>query len=240
MSSLLYQKYKNITFLIRDHSPQNEAYYFVKQHLPHLFSKFTIQKGENLMHSGGHNKLIHSMKGEYYFCVSQDMYYPDSFVSSVVKELEKIQNRDYGSATVKILQGDFKNTFRPTEIIDSCGITKTFYYKFYDRGQGENDHGQYNHNKSIFGASGALAVYRKSVLEKVSYKEKNKKYYFNETLHYKNDVDLSIRLQEIHQKCLFIPFVKVYHDRALSSHRDRKSKTLFEKQSSYFGNMYIF
>jgi GT2 family glycosyltransferase len=192
------------------------------------------------MHSGGHNELIRSMEGEYYFCVSQDMYYPDSFVYDVIKELEKTKNKNYGSATIKILQGYFEDTLQRTKRIDSCGIDKTFYYKFYDTGQGETDHGQYDHKKSIFGSSGALAIYRKSALEKISYKEKDKIQYFNEKLHYKNDVDMSIRLQEKNQKCLFLPFIQVYHDRKLSSHITRKSKSLFEKQSSYFGNMHIF
>ena len=257
LESLLLQDYKDIEFLIRDQSPKHEAYNYVKKNLPEVFKKIKIQKGKNLMHSGGHNKLINKMTGDYYFCVSQDMYYPKNFVSKVVLEMEKRKNLKYASATVKIMKWEFENITDASTLfevdsrlrgndkyhfntIDSCGIGKTFYYQFYDIGQGEEDQGQYDKNREVFGASGALAVYRKSALERVAYHQSKKgKEYFDERLHYKNDVDVSMRLRNIGEKCLFIPMAKVYHDRKLSSEKSRKQKSSFERKNSYFGNLVI-
>ncbi|MBT4936506.1 glycosyltransferase family 2 protein [Candidatus Peregrinibacteria bacterium] len=247
LSSLFAQDYKNVEFLIRDQSPKYEAYNYIKKNLPEVFKKVKIEKGNNLMHSGGHNFLINKMKGDYYFCVSQDMYYPKDFVSKVVVEMEKKKNIHYGSATVKIMNWDFKTTIQSPEFriqnsskIDSCGIGRTFYYRFYDIGQGEEDLGQYDTKREVFGASGALAIYRKSALEKVAVLKSGKeKEYFDKRLHYKNDVDISLRLQRGLERCLFISNVKVYHDRKLSSHKSRWKKSSFEKRNSYFGNLVI-
>jgi hypothetical protein len=44
---------------------------------------------------------------------------------------------------------------RKANVIDSCGIGITPSHHFYDIGQGEEDNGQYDKLKDIFGPSGA-------------------------------------------------------------------------------------
>lgn len=256
LKSLAEQDYENIEFLFRDQSPNFEAYEYIKNELPEYFEKFTIQKGSNRLHSGGHNDLINQMTGDYYICASNDMYYPKNFVSSVVKALEKEENKNFGTATVKLMRWDFdsitneklqmKNGLEKsfTNIIDSCGITLTKAHRFFDLGQTELDQGQYDHLQSIFGGSGALTIFRKNALDTITFVNKDgKKEYYDELLHYKNDVDLAYRLQWAGEKCLFLPHIQVWHDRQVKSvgggiagmFRSRKDKNVFAKESSYFG-----
>ena len=246
---------------------------FIKKELPELMEKATVEKGENWMHSGGHNALIGKMMrgdGEYYICASNDMWYPADFVSGMVAELEKHENRHYGSATCKLMHWDFERaeagepeasagghdepngelSSSKTNIIDSCGITLTRGHHFFELGQGEEDKGQYDGKKEIFGSSGALAVYRKSALNAVAYQNpEGKKEYFDELLHYKNDVDMSYRLRWAGQKCLLIPKVKVWHDRQAGNlHRDafllrilkaRKEKSQWIRENSFYGQLVV-
>ena len=258
LTSLIEQDYPNIEYLFRDQSPKGEAYDYIEKKLPEVFDKVYLEKGENLWHSGGHNALIRKMTGEYYICASNDMLYPPDMVTNFVKELEKKEYQPYGSATCKLMSWDFvlRSQEYPeidkTNIIDSCGIGIKKSHFFYDIGQGEDDDRQYDHKKYIFGASGALAVYRKEALENVAFdahsselKALSFKEYFDELLHYKNDVDLAYRLQWAGWPCLFLPEIKVYHDRQAKNQESgnpvsrilkaRKSKDKWVKENSFFG-----
>src|SRR5690242_20286147 len=108
LPTLADQDYPNLEFLWRDQSPNGEALEYVQKNLPAITQKISIEKGENLMHSGGHNVLMRKMSGEYYFCCSYDMLYSPDFVSKIVAELEKSENKKYGSATCKIMRWDFR------------------------------------------------------------------------------------------------------------------------------------
>ena len=269
LTSLIEQDYPYIEFLIRDQSPNGEAYEYIKKELPDVFDKLHIEKGENLMHSGGHNMLIRQMTGDYYFCCSFDMWYPQNFVSNVIKELEKHENKKFGSATCKLMVWDYAlmhsdyPDIDKTNRIDSCGLGICKNHYFYDVGQGELDKSQYDHKIYIFGASGALAIYRKEALEDVvfdstplkadkrwSAKGKGGKEYFDELIHYKNDIDLAYRLQWAGWPCLFIPEIKVYHDRLASTPyssknrfirilKARKSKSKWVKENSFLGQQIV-
>ncbi|MFH0820256.1 MAG: glycosyltransferase [Candidatus Peregrinibacteria bacterium] len=239
LPSLMDQDYPNIEFLFRDQSPNGEVYNYLKENLPRVFEQANvkIQKGENKMHSGGHNALIGQMTGDYYVCASNDMSYPADFVSKVVAELEKPENQTYGSATVKLMQWDFEKGLK-TNQLDSCGIAIKRTHHFFDLGQGEEDKGQYDSLHSIFGGSGALVVLRKKALEDIRYQNE----YFDELIHYKNDVDLAYRLQWAgHASCLFLSDIRVWHDRQVGGNKgiigSRSDKKRWAKEDSLFGHL---
>lgn len=249
LKSLINQDYDNIEFLFRDQSPNSEIYEYIKKELPEIFSKIKINKGENLMHSGGHNNLMNEMSGDYYICASNDMWYPENFISKIIEELEKIENQKYGTATCKLMYWNFEKIIgnnleeSKTNILDSCGISLTKGHHFFDLGQGEEDKGQYNNLKEIFGASGALTIFRRRSLEKIRYESE----YYDELLHYKNDVDLAYRMQWSGEKCLFLPNIKVYHDRQISNKekglfgflKNRRKQSKFAKSNSYLGHLIV-
>jgi len=230
LPSLVNQDYPNLEILLRDQSPEGEASIYIHKHMPEVLDKVTLEKGENLWHSGGHNALINKMDGEYYFCCSNDMLYPNNFVSKMVHELEKPENQHYGSATCKLMQWNFENNVK-TDVIDSCGLGITRGHQFYDIGQGKKDQGQYDSQKNIFGPSGALGVYRKSALKEVGG--------FDELLHYKNDIDLAYRLQWAGYSSTLIPSVKVWHDRQVSKNRKRSTRSIEERENSFFGHQVV-
>ena len=228
--SLLNQDYPNVEFHFRDQSPNGEAYDYIKKHLPEVFEKVKFEQGKNLMHSGGHNTLIREMQGEYYLCASYDMLYPSNLVSTLVEFMEKPENKKYGSATCKLMHWDFdeKNPQGgQSNILDSLGLSLSHSHHFSEIGQGEVDHGQYDHLKDIFGASGALSFSRKQALEDVAYLNKNgQKEYYDELLHYKNDVDLAYRLQWAGWPSLLVPSVQVYHDRQIANKENHFSRLI--------------
>lgn len=254
--SLVHQDYKNIEFLFRDQGKGFAASTYIQKYLPEIAQhpKVRIIQGENLWHSGGHNALIREMAGAYYVCASYDMWYAPDFVTRVVEALEKPGNKKYGTATVKICRWDFDRVERvgdvsKTNIIDSCGIGLLASHYFFDLGQTLVDAGQYDKKKEIFGGSGALVVFRKSALDKIAFQKKGgKKEFFDELIHYKNDIDLAYRLQWAGEKCLFLPGIKVWHDRQVSNQegsmsvifrvlKNRKTKSRWVKENSFWGHL---
>jgi GT2 family glycosyltransferase len=217
LSSLLDQDYDGeIEFVFRDQSPDKEVYHYLKEAHPDFFKRAKIVTAENLMHSGGHNAIIREMKGEYYFCVSNDMLYPKDFVRKMVEAMEK---KNAKVAGCKLMQWDYESMIKgdsegsKTSKIDSLGIGITKSHHFYDVGQGMEEK-EVKIPKKLLGPSAALAVYHKDALNAIGYKNKDGlTEYFDEELHYKNDVDLNYRLSWAGFPCLIVDSVKVYHDR---------------------------
>lgn len=226
LKSLINQDYPEVEYIFRD---QEEGKYsaseFIGKNLPEVNAKARVIKGKNIYHSGGHNAIINQMSGDYYFCCSNDMLYPPDFVSKVVEAMEK--NPDFSFATCKIKRWDYEND-KKTNIIDSFGIGATEYHHFYDIGQGEEDEGQYEYLENIFGTSGALSVFTREALQLIRRNDE----YFDEAIHYKNDVDLSYRLNLAGEKAMLIQNVTVFHDRQTDS---SSKKSAWVKRSSFIG-----
>lgn len=248
LASVLNQDYGEVEYIFRDQSPNGEVYDYLKKAHPEFFEKAKIVKGPNIMHSGGHNAIMREMMGEYYFCASNDMLYPPNFVSKIVEEMARNGSK---VATCKLMQWDYEKVFSgdvessKTTRVDSFGIGITKSHYFYDIGQGREE-AEVEVPKKILGPSGALAVFHKDALEAVAFKNKSGVVeYFDELLHYKNDVDLSYRLSWSGFPCLIVEGVKVYHDRqlgekgkdAISRLKEHHEKAAWAKASSLKGHL---
>lgn len=250
LTSLLDQDYPAIEYIIRDQSPNGEVYHYIKEAHPEFLKQAKVKKGENLMHSGGHNAMIREMEGEYYICASNDMLYPKDFVSRIIAGMEGSSPRRY-VATCKLMQWHYEKMLAgnkegsKTGIVDSYGISLTKSHHFYDIGQGKEE-SEVEIPAKMLGPSGALAVYHKRALEAVRFRnEQGKVEYFDELLHYKNDVDLAYRLSWAGFPCYLAKDVKVYHDRqlgergsgALAKLKDHHQKADWAKLSSLKGHL---
>jgi len=224
LPSLVAQDYPNVEYLFRDQSPNGEAYDYIINELPDVAKKVKLERGENLMHSGGHNALINKMSGEYYITASYDMLYEPDFVNKMVSEMEKPEYKKFGSGAPVLLQWDFEKVKNgdiegsKTRTIDSVGIGISKKHSFMDSRQNEHVNklpSSYKINKDVFGSTAALAIYRKKALDDIAYtKDSGEKEYFDELMHFGNDCDLAYRLQWAGHSCLYIAgLVAAYHDR---------------------------
>jgi GT2 family glycosyltransferase len=138
-------------------------------------------------------------------------------------------NKDVAVLVPKILYWDFKNNIK-TNIIDSYGIGVNKCHRFFDINQGKNikDCLGFNSNKDVFGFSGAGALFNLSKLIKVAYQNENGLEFFDEEMFmYKEDIDLSYRLQIAGEKIVFMSDTIMYHDRTIS--KDNPFKLIFPK-----------
>lgn len=235
--SLLSQNYSGeIEYLFCDNSPNSEVEYFIKNNidLKHKEVKFLQYKNGN--HSQGQNLLIKNATGKYYFCLSFDALYENNFIKNAVNFME-LKNCFF--ATPLILKwyfianhSNFKNPIinKKSKIIDSLGISLDKNFEFFDAYQG---YVFSNQKAKIIGASGAAMIFNREKLENIRYKNE----YFDENLHYKNDIDLSLRLKLQGIDCKFISDAVMYHDRGLGK---KMKKSYFMKKNSLLGHKIIF
>lgn len=160
-----------------------------------------IENSENLGFAQAANAGIAASSGEYALLINPDITFKPGFVTPLAAALDS--NPDAGSAAPMLLRPDGRT-------IDSAGLVMKKNRKAYDRGRdiplGEGDWPPCR----VFGASGAAALLRRSMLEDVKIFGE----YFDESFHsYKEDVDLAWRANLFGWKSLFVPEAAAFHER---------------------------
>lgn len=223
LQSVKAQGYQNIELVFVDNSEEEDNLNskFIKEYYPEAKIMYT---GENIGFARANNLLVKKaleIGADYFISSNVDMLYEPNVVSELVDAVMKTPQ--IGSATCKVKRWDFEKSDNEeegrTNFLDTAGVTVTKEHRFIDRGQGEIDHGQFDQEEEIFGASGAIAIYRLSALDDTAFlREDGEKEYFDELMFmYKEDVDMAYRLQYAGYKCLYTPKAVAYHDRTVEA-----------------------
>ncbi len=197
---------------------------YIQQNFPQIK---ILEPGYNIGFSRGHNDIFASTNCEYYQLVNPDLVLEPTYVEQMVKAMDA--HTTVGAATGKIFQYKFAEKLK-TNKFDTTGVVVSRNGRARDRGQHEEDRGQYNAQTEIVAVSGANPIYRKLALESVAYMRPDGRVeYFDEDFHsYWEDVDLSIRMQNAGWQCLFVPEAIAYHGRVAGS-----SKQGYKDVSAY-------
>lgn len=116
-------------------------------------------------------------------------------------------------AHLQYTDADNKETIR-TNIIDATGLSISRALRAYDRGAGEEDKGQYDQLQDVFGASGALAMFRASSVQRVSV---DQQFFDEDFFAYKEDVDVAWRMRHLGMRAAYLPTAKAWHHRRVQS-----------------------
>ena len=157
-----------------------------------------IRHDTNRGYAGGVNpglKRAMELGADYAAPFNNDAVAGEKWLQSLVEWLDT--HPDTGIASAKVASSDGKT-------LDSTGDNYTTWGLPYPRGRGEADHGQYDHQTTIFAASGAASLYRVEMLREVGL--------FDEDFFaYYEDVDLSFRAQLAGWKVAYVPEAVVLH-----------------------------
>jgi GT2 family glycosyltransferase len=235
LQSVFAQTHEDIELIIVDNVSKDQSVEIVKNII--RYTKIPvriIENKTNLGYAGGNNLGIKESGGEYLFIINPDVVLEKDYVGMTIDEFEK--NSRVGSVQGKIYQ---LNDGTKTKIIDTVGFEFFESGRIIDRGQGEEDKGQFNQGGAIFGANGAAAAYRRMTLNDIKYKEE----YFDEDFFcYAEDFDLAWRAKNKGWKCIYAPQAIVWHDRTSSKsisggwkefRQTRKSQSLWLRKISW-------
>ncbi|MFU7515535.1 glycosyltransferase family 2 protein [Clostridium sp. HCS.1] len=228
LNSILNQTYKNLEIIFIDNESKDGSYDFMQEEYSNE-NIILISNSINNGYSGAANQGIKLSKGKYVMILNPDIIMEEDFIEKMYGFIESDER--IGALSGKLLKYDFKND-KKLNYIDSTGIIMFKSTRCVDRGQNEEDLGQYDKIEQVFGVCGAAPMYRRSALEKVKIFDE----YFDEDFFaYKEDIDLSWRLNLAGYKNMYYPKAIAYHGRGLGSSnggilnfiRNRKSQSEF-------------
>ena len=217
LNSIFEQTYEELEIIFIDNESKDGSFKYMEEEYSNkniLLIKNDINNG----YAGAANQGIKLSTGEFIMIINPDIVMEKDFVEKLAFYMSN--NLEVGAITGKLLKYDFSNN-KKLNYIDSAGIEMYKSTRCIDRGQNELDEGQYNKTEEVFGVCGAAPMYRRNALDLVKYKDE----YFDEDFFaYKEDVDLSWRLNLIGQKNIYYPEAIAYHGRALG----RSEKGIFK------------
>lgn len=150
--------------------------------------------------------------------MNPDTFLPPGYIDRALSVLEA--HPDSGIVSGKLLGYDPQNR-KPTGRIDSTGIFRRWYGRWYDRGQGEHDHSQYDTVESLPAVCGALMCCRSDALQPFGNTVFDPDFFL-----YKEDIELSLRLRRNGWKLVYDPQLAGYHCRGWQANRRKMEYAL--------------
>jgi len=156
---------------------------------------------ENLFYCAALNLGIETSRGDFALCLNDDVILDKKFIEEALKAFS-IDER-IGMVSGKILRSDGKT-------IDSTGLFLSLWWTARERGYGLKDEGQYEKEEYIFGVNGAVAFYRRKMLEDIKIDSD----YFDAGYHiFYEDLDVAWRAKNLGWKAYYVPRAIAYHVR---------------------------
>lgn len=237
LTSIENQTYKNLEIIFIDNESKDGSFEFMKEEYSEK-NILLIRNEVNNGYAGAANQGIKLSRGKYVMILNPDIIMDKNFIGEMHHFINKDDN--IGALSGKLLKYDFVND-RKLNIIDSAGIMMCDDTKFVDKGQNEEDLGQYDKVEQVFGVCGAAPLYRRSILEKVKVFDE----YFDEDFFaYKEDIDLSWRINLAGMKNMYYYKAVAYHGRGINSAKgivniikNRKNQSSFLKELSFINHI---
>ena len=185
-----------------------------------------IESPDNLGFSGAANRAIRRCDGRWLLSLNPDCRLAPDFLARLVTAAERDERA--GSASGLLLRGR-GDDLAATDVVDSAGMIVTAGGRHHDRGAGRRLTSDLDRPASVFGASGAAALYRRAALDDVAYAGGE---VFDETFFaYREDADLAWRLQRRGWSCLYWPAARAWHARGLRPEARRRGTPEINRHS---------
>ncbi|MCD6442060.1 glycosyltransferase family 2 protein [bacterium] len=218
LDSVFAQTYKDFSVLIIDNASTDKTIEFIRKKYSSFENLFILKNVQNLGFAPAHNQGFNISQSDFILVMNPDIVLQPDFLEKLMTTMKT--NRRIGSCSGKLLKMKFNNSETKvkgikTEIIDSTGLLIRKSGQAIDRGEGEEDRGQYNKENDVFGLSGACVLYRRKALEDVKIPiSKGYEYFDNDFFAYKEDVDLAWRLNLRNWRNVYVSEAMAYHFRA--------------------------
>lgn len=204
------QTYPNLQVVIWDNSSTDCTRDIIKTEFPEYR---LIEHSRNIGMWPAHEELLKRTHGTYILALSVDVIVDEHFVERAVSVAS--QDAHIGAIQAKVYQYNIERLMEGQRLnghtIDSCGFSLMRDRTVRNIGHGEQDHGQYDTAREIFGVEGAVPFFRRIALEDCCTCGMvwDKDYFW-----YGDDLDLAWRMRLYGWREMFAPSVIAYHDRS--------------------------
>ena len=211
LESLVQQIYKPLEVIIVDNASSDGT----RELLANAGAGITvIYNDTNIGFAAAQNQAARLAKGIWLLSLNPDVVLSPDFVAKAV-ECGNVDPRT-GVVCGKLLRWMPDESPEFSQIIDSTGIYFLPNLRHLDRGAGAPDHGQFERMEYVFGATGAAALYRRSMVDDVSV---NGEFFDEQFFAYREDADLAWRAQLMGWRCLYTPEAVGWHVRRVTPER---------------------
>jgi GT2 family glycosyltransferase len=217
LEAVMAQSYPIDSIIIIDNNSSDGTEHVLQ---PFLSELTYVKNKQNVGFAAGHNQAIRLSKCDYYLILNPDVKLNPDYVVHLMHYIESDPN--IGSATGKLV---FKQS---PSMIDSTGLKMNKARRAFDRGAGSNSI-ESNQNGSVFGVSGAAALYTKRMVDDISI---DGCFFDEDFFAYKEDVDIAWRSQLMGWTSVYGSMAMAYHDRGWKK-GSRSTIPLFIRKYSY-------
>lgn len=166
-------------------------------------------------------------RAEYILFLNPDTLIATDFIAHACQAMQ--HSAGAGILTGRLAGYDFEK-HQPTGLLDSTGIFRKWYGRWYDRGQGEPDQAQYQIPENLPAACGALLFCRKQALEQVLLEGSS---VFDPAFFlYKEDIELCLRIREKGWAIRYEPGANAFHGRGWQRNRRAVHFSLRQKAAA--------
>lgn len=215
------QKRLSADVVLMDTAWNDEIRSFLKKEYPSI--EYLRHSERNIGYGRSYNEILKHKGAQNYdlfWVTTSDVLANVSTVECLVKRMRK--NPSVVMATGKLYHWDFLKGVR-TRQIDTLGIMAHKSHHFFDRGQGEEDRGQYDEELGhFFGISGASFFIRTDII--CSLHGKPEVLFDPAFWMYKEDIDLSYRLRWLNARLELYPEVLGWHARTVANRKGQNIK----------------
>ncbi len=196
LDSLRRQSWRNFEVIVVDNHSVDKTLEWVRQ-----YPCVVKQIAQNVGFCEAVNEGWRLARGEFLLALNPDVRLDPKCLEILADAVKKLPE-NVGMFAPKLLDREGKR-------IDSAGLKLSFLRRFYNRGCGEVDQGQYDRRSEILGPCGAAALYSRKMLEAVNPKgEVFDPLFFA----YGEDFDLSWRGRQKQFKAALVPAAVGFHN----------------------------
>ncbi|GAK51604.1 glycosyl transferase [Candidatus Moduliflexus flocculans] len=213
LESLRIQTCQDVEIIAIDNASTDGSQEWLRQEpLDRLFLN-----AENLGYCGGANQGIAHARGEFILIINPDVILEADFLGRLSACAE--QHSEVGIFSGKLLRFDRKT-------LDSTGQFLRKNLTPFERGYDEEDRGQYEQAGYVFSSCGAVALYRRAMLEQIRL---DSGYFDADYFAFYEDLDIGWRAQLFGWKAYYLPEAVAYHFRGGGLSEQSRPLSWFER-----------
>ncbi len=230
-ASIAAQSYPAIELIVVDNASTDQTVSWLQTQTVRKIDQL-ILNAKNVWFDEANNQGIKAAHGELVYICNDDIVLDAQCLQKLVQRIQQSEQIGLvGGKMLKLIDG------QPSTIIDSAGLVLRRSGQAINRGEQEVDTGQYQQAERIFGITGAGMLLRRNALEQVKHRSSDYLggYFDEDFVAYKEDVDLSWRLQRAGWEVWYDPDALIYHARSIqhTTLQGRQQKSPLIRAMSY-------
>src|SRR6267143_244211 len=205
LESVLAQRYPNREIIVIDNASTDGTADILEQFEDRCQ---IVYNDDNIGFAAAQNQAIRMSDGEWVLTLNPDVLLLPNFIQALVDAGQF--DPKIGTVCGKLLAMTSHFEIPEKPVVDSTGIYFNPMLRHLDRGSQEVDNGHYLQYEYVFGATAAAALYRREMIENISF---DGEFFDSDFFVYREDADVAWRAQLMGWNCIYAPLARGYHVR---------------------------